>query len=337
MIYHHDLDPFLLGPWQVGPFENFGIRWYSLAYIVGFIWLYYALYKAAVRRQIPNGGLERLEEASLLLIASVIVGGRLGYFILNEPEKLTTLQGWLEVPQVWHGGMAFFGAALAIFVAPYIYCRRNRIGFWHAADRVMYVFAFALGFGRVANFINAELIGLPTGGNWGVIFPTAPLIDGVNVPRHPAQLYEAVSHWLLGALLICLLKARPRTTFQRMPGYHVFVFLVVYGLLRFLTDFWRYEPEHSYGPLNGSQLMSLLFLLIGIVTGIVRYKVFSKYAAEEDWYPPEGAAGELPDSAHAFLDEQIAKAEAEKAAKDEAKKTGKKDKSRARPEEPRTK
>lgn len=304
-FYHHNLDPFLIGPYVVGPIRNFGIRWYSLAYILGFLAIYASLYRAVIRRRIPNGDLERLEEACLILIAAVILGGRLGYFILIEPHKLLTLQGWLEVPQVWRGGMAFFGAALTVFVTEYWYCRKNRVGFWHGADRLVWVLAFALGFGRIANFINGELYGIPTDGQWGVYFPGAPLVNGLNVPRHPVQLYSAVSHWLLGFFLLYLLKRRPRSRFDRIPGFTVFWFLSGYGLLRFVTDFWRHEAT-DFGLINGGQVLSLVLVVVGLVAARVRYVAFTKHASEVDWYPPEGVEGELPAEAHAFVDAVVA-------------------------------
>ena len=190
-IYHHDLDPFLLGPFSVGSFHNIGVRWYSLAYIVGFLWVYAVLYRTVLRRRLPNADLERLEEACLILICAIILGGRLGYFILNEPWRLLTWQGWKDLPRVWQGGMAFFGAAVAVFGTEYWYCRKNKVGFWHGSDRFVWVLAFSLGFGRVANFINGELWGVPTNGHWGVLFPQS-IVDGPVVPRHPVQLYEAL-------------------------------------------------------------------------------------------------------------------------------------------------
>ncbi|MCC7490900.1 MAG: prolipoprotein diacylglyceryl transferase [Fimbriimonadaceae bacterium] len=302
MIYHHDLSKFLLGPWQVGPIHEFGIRWYSIAYIAGFLGIYASLFRAVQRRRIPNADLERLEEACLILITTVLLGARLGYFILNEPHKLLTWQGWLEVPQVWKGGMAFFGAAVAVFSVEYWYCRRWRVGFWHGSDRLVWVLAFALGFGRLANFINGELWGVPTGGGWGVVFPEAPLVNGLNVPRHPVQLYSAATHFLLGCWLLYLLRRRPRTSFDRVPGFTCFHFLAGYGLLRLVSDHWRPEAV-NIGPLTGGQWLSLLMFLIAVACGRWRYVALRRYGGDLDWYPPEGVDGELPPECHTYIDE----------------------------------
>ena len=304
MFYTHHLNPFLIGPFTLGQFHNIGIRWYSLAYIFGFLSIYGVLYKAVSRRRLPNADLERLEEACLIVILSVIVGGRVGYFVLNEPQRLTTLAGWLEVPQVWRGGMAFFGAAFCLFTFEYLYCRKHHIGFWHGADRMVWVLAFALGFGRCANFINGELYGVPTNGHWGVYFPvdmSRDLVHGINVPRHPIQLYAAVSHWLLGFYLLWVLRRKPRTPFDRVPGFTCFHFLCGYGLLRFSTDFWRQESIWI-GPLNGGQWLSLALFFVGLGLARWRFKAFTAVATEIDWYPPEGVDGELPVELHAYID-----------------------------------
>lgn len=315
MFYHHDLEPFL---WRWRDSELIGLRWYSLAYIVGFLLVYGVLYRAVRRRRIPNADFDRLEEACLYLIASVIIGGRLGYYILNQPQELLTARGWIELPQLWKGGMAFFGAALALFVTEYYFCRANRAGFWHGADRITWAFAFALAFGRIANFINGELVGIPTNGNWGVYFPAKPelLVNGVNVPRHPEQLYAALSHFLLGLYMIYLLRRKPRSEFDRMPGFALFHFLVGYGLLRFVTDFWRQESVY-FGPINGGQVLSLLLVVIAWIGARRRFRWLKEHGTELDWYPPEGIDGELPEGCFAYINEVTAKRAAEEAARQE--------------------
>lgn len=319
--YRHDLDPFLI------KFnDQIGIRWYSLAYIAGFLMIYGVLFKAVRRRRIPNADYERLEEACLYLIASVIIGGRLGYYVLNQPKQLLTWHGWAELPQVWHGGMAFFGAALAVFVFEYWFCRANRVGFWHGADKIMWVMAFALGFGRLANFINGELYGVPTNGHWGVYFPVAAidLVNGQNVPRHPVQLYEALTHFVLAFFLLWLLRRKPRTRFERMPGFTLFYFLGGYGVGRFISDFWRQELIWV-GPINGGQALSLAMMVVAIILARVRFARVAGHEAALDWYPEEGHDAELPAACHAFIDEvQIERrAEEERRAEARAQRRGK--------------
>jgi phosphatidylglycerol:prolipoprotein diacylglycerol transferase len=310
MVYFHNLNPFILGPWQVPHMGEVGIRWYSLPYILGFLALYSALHRAVVRNRIPNADLDRLEEASLLLILSIIVGGRVGYFLLNEPGSLLSWRGWLEIPQVWHGGMAFFGAVALLFGSEYFYCRKHRLGFWHAADRCMWIFALALGFGRLANFVNAELYGIPTNGTWGVMFPerlvaVTDLVNGRNVPRHPVQIYCALTHFLLAGFLVWRLRRTPRTRFDRVPGFTVFWFLGGYGLLRFITDFWRQERFWVIpGLVNGGQALSLGLAVVALVCARVRVRSLQRHGQPWDWYPEAGVDGELPPEAHAWRDRE---------------------------------
>lgn len=301
-IYTHHLNPYILGPWQLWG-DSFGIRWYSLPYMLGFLAIYGSLYQAVMRDRIPNADTDKLEESSLLLITSVIVGGRFGYFLLNRTSELGTLRGWLELPQVWHGGMAFFGAVAMVWLTEFFYCRKHRLGFWHGADRIMWVLAVALGFGRLANFVNGELYGSPTNGSWGVIFPDAELINGANVPRHPVQLYSALTHWLLGLALLWLIKRKPRCEFHRVPGFTAFYFLIGYGLMRVLTDVWRHEEIWIIpGVLNGGQLLSLLLAVVGVVLAVVRVKSLKAHGQPWDWYGDDGVEGDLMPEAHAWRD-----------------------------------
>ena len=129
--------------------------------------------------------------------------------------------------------------------------------FWTLADVAAFPATFGLGVGRIANFVNGELWGLPTNAGWGVIFPR---VD--NLPRHPSQLYEAASHFLLLGVLLWFLHRRPQTV-QR-PGVLAAMFLELYGGLRFLTDFYRAD-DTFFGPFSSGQWASLLVAAIGLV------------------------------------------------------------------------
>jgi phosphatidylglycerol:prolipoprotein diacylglycerol transferase len=210
--------------------------------------------------------------------------------------------------------MAFFGAAAAIYFAEVWYCRKHHLGFWHGADQVMWIFAFALGFGRIANFINGELYGNPTDGSWGVIFnlPPSEWVNGVNVPRHPVQLYSAVSHFILGFWILWKLRSKPRTEFDRIPGFTVFHFLAGYGILRFITDYWRHESIWIIpNVLHGGQLLSLALVVIAVIGARVRYRRAVSRGSVIDFYPPDGAMAPLPPECHAYL-----RAEEERAHRD---------------------
>ena len=140
------------------------------------------------------------------LILGVIIGGRLGYVLFYNFEYYALNP--LAIFRIWDGGMAFHGGFIGVVVAVILFCHVKQIvPLWSTADLIAVSTPPGLLFGRVANFINAELWGRPTNVYWGVIFPgdLAQKCDGVIGPcaRHPSQLYEAGLEGLL--LLIVLI------------------------------------------------------------------------------------------------------------------------------------
>jgi phosphatidylglycerol:prolipoprotein diacylglycerol transferase len=211
-------------------------------------------FRTAARRGFLRGlNSEAQQMMNFALAAGVIGGGRLGY-VLQHPAR------WLSDPlfffRVWEGGMTFFGGLVGVILALAWTARRFDIPFWTLADVAAFPAAFGLGVGRIANFVNSELIGRPTGGDWGVIFPR---VDAL--PRHPSQLYEAASHFLLLGVLLWLLQRRPQT--GQHPGVFAALFLALYGALRFLTDFYRADDTY-FGPFSSGQWASLLMAAIGL-------------------------------------------------------------------------
>lgn len=252
MIFRNELSPFALRVVLGG--QELGIRWYGLAYIAGL-----ALAFLAFRRAIKDGrltpatdrALDRLFTASLL---GVILGGRLGY-VLQNPARL--LRDPLFVFKVWEGGMAFFGGLVGVILALSCAARKERLRLLQLTDVAAPAAMLGLGLGRLANFVNAELWGRPTGGAWGVIYPK---VDAL--PRHPSELYEAASHFLAFLVLTLLARRRPRV------GLLSALFLVLYGTFRFVTDFWREEP--LLGPLNSGQWASLVVAGSGFALALTR-------------------------------------------------------------------
>ncbi len=260
--YTHSFDPVLF---SLGPLQ---LHWYGLMYVFGFIASYFLVrYQIRLWRYAP---LEKhFENLNLLLILSVILGGRLGYVLFYNP--LYYLRHPLEIAATWEGGMSFHGACIALLLGGWLFCRRYRIDFWKAADIYGATIPIGLGLGRIGNFINGELFGRQTDLPWGVIFP-----DGGPVTRHPSQLYEAL---LEGAVLFLLLwsqKNKPWQNRQYWPhGSIIALFLIGYGLLRMLAEQFR-QPDPQIGFLFGSitmgQILSLFMVAIGAIIWIVRLK-----------------------------------------------------------------
>jgi phosphatidylglycerol:prolipoprotein diacylglycerol transferase len=252
-IYVYDLSPFLIHTRLFG--HTVGIRWYGLAYVLG-LWVAFFAFRTAIKRGFLTGlDGEAQGQMMFAITAGVICGGRLGY-VLQHPARI--IANPLFIFQVWNGGMTSFGGFIGVVLALAWTARRYGVNFWTLTDISAFPAAFGLGVGRIANFINGELIGRPTGANWGIIYPRAG-----NLPRHPSQLYEAAAHFLMFGILWWLLHRRPQLAKER-PGFFAALFLILYGALRFLTDFYR--ADHNYlGPFSTGQWASLITAVIGII------------------------------------------------------------------------
>jgi phosphatidylglycerol:prolipoprotein diacylglycerol transferase len=252
MIYVHKLSPFIFQAHFFG--QTFGLRWYGLAYVLGLVAAFWAFRVAARRGLLPNLDADAQQQMIFALATGVVGGGRIGYVVQHLPKFFSDP---LFLLRVWEGGMTFFGGLAGVALALVWAKKRFDLNFWTLADVAAFSAAFGLGVGRVANFINGELIGRPTGESWGVIFPR---VD--NLPRHPSQLYEAVSHFLLLGVLLALLKMRPQLI-QEKPGVFAAIFLLLYGALRFATDFYRAD-DTFLGPFSSGQWASLVVAALGI-------------------------------------------------------------------------
>jgi len=233
-----DLSPFLI---QFT--ENFGIRYYGLAYLLGFavaLWLLHR-YGRAGRSLVPP---HKIEGIIVAIVIGVLVGGRLGYFLLYEPQRLFTEP--LTLFRVWDGGMASHGGFIGVTLALWWFARSERVPFLHVGDLVVSTTPAGLFFGRMANFINGELWGKISEVKWAVIFPrsAAPGTPLAEIPlRHPSQLYEAA---LEGLLLFAFVQWRfwRSDVVRTQPGRLSGEFLLGYALARMLGEIFR-EPDAS--------------------------------------------------------------------------------------------
>jgi phosphatidylglycerol:prolipoprotein diacylglycerol transferase len=222
-------------PFLVRFSENLGIRYYGLAYLAGFVaagWLL-RLYHQAGRSKLDVAAIFDLMTC---LIAGVIIGGRLGYFVLYQSE--TFFHDPLVLLRVWEGGMASHGGFIGVGAAMWWFTRKRETSLWQVADLVVTVTPLGLLFGRVANFINGELWGKPATVPWAVIFSST---GGGPLPRHPSQLYEAM---LEGLLLFVFMQWRfwKSTAAQKQPGRLSGEFLIAYSLARAIGEIFR-EPD----------------------------------------------------------------------------------------------
>lgn len=242
-MYFHNLDPVLF---KLGFLE---IRYYGLVYLLGFLLIFLFLSKYKKELNLRDDDVYNL---LFYLFIGVIVGARIFHFIFSEPYLL--IDDPLEIFRIWNGGMSFFGSLTGVILMSYIFCKRNKVEFFKLADILVFPTAFALFLGRIANFINAELIGTITTVSWCVIFPT------YSQCRHPYQIYAAISHL---ALLFVLFGVKRIKDNKKLKEGIVFIsFIIFYSLFRIITDFFR-EDLRIFG-FTIWQYMSLIFLIIGI-------------------------------------------------------------------------
>lgn len=251
---------------KIGPFA---IRWYGIMYLVGYLvgtWLA----KLRSRRGYWTLSNDDVDKLVGYLLAGMFLGARFTYvFVYDWPAYRAHPMAILAV---WQGGLSFHGAAVGMAVACAVFARRHHIPWLMVADGVAVCAPQGLFFGRIGNFINAELYGRPTDVPWAMVFPTDP----ERLPRHPSQLYEATCEGiLLGAFLWWLqiqLARRSRNTGTTRDGYLSGAFLVGYGLVRILLEFTR-QPDAQLGLVIASfsmgQLLSTLMLAAGICLFLV--------------------------------------------------------------------
>lgn len=255
----HDLSPFLI---QFT--ETVGIRYYGLAYLLGFGLAGLILYRAAQSQKLR---LPPTAVADLMtsLIVGVILGGRLGYFLFYEPSVF--FRAPLQILQVWDGGMSSHGGFIGVGLAMAWFMRSHQAPFFHLSDAVVAVAPLGVGFGRVANFINGELWGKVTEWQWGVIFPASapPGTATLLIPaRHASQLYQgALEGFLLFAYLQWRFWRTPVTV--QSPGRITGEFLIGYAIARIIGEFFR-EPDASLIlGLSRGTFYSLFMIIAGVV------------------------------------------------------------------------
>ena len=253
----HDLDPFLF---QFS--ENFGVRYYGLAYALGFlaaIWLLSIFCKQGKAALTP-------EEQSLTITAimlGVLVGGRLGYMFFYAFQDMVH-RPW-SIFEVWKGGMASHGGFIGVVFACWWTSKKLKINFLQLGDILCPLVPLGVFLGRIANFINGELWGKITNVSWAVIFPqSAPIGTSLELifPRHPSQLYAAVLEGLL--LLIYSHWRFWRTGVLALPGRLTGEFLAFYAVVRIFGEQFREPDAPLILDLSRGSFYSLFLLAAGV-------------------------------------------------------------------------
>ena len=270
--YIHNLDPVIVHLY--GPLS---VRWYGVSYLLAFLATYglWRILSTKGKLEIPK------EEIGNFVVSvgvfGVLLGGRLGYVFFYG------LADWVQDPlfivKLWEGGMASHGGMVGIAVYVWWYARQHGCGYWGLVDNLACAAPLGLCFGRIANFINGELWGKVSEVPWAVIFPQElgwtgdasaskgdilrMVESGVLQPRHPSQLYEAFGEGLLLFGILWWLRMKP---WSNQPGRLAVLFLVLYGLVRFVVEFYR-EPDSTiyFGWMSKGQLLSLGMIVVALV------------------------------------------------------------------------
>ena len=230
------------------------IRWYSLSYILGIIIGWFLCKKIFIKNSNIN---EKFDDYITFLIIGIIAGGRLGYVIFYNFNYY--INNFLDILKIWEGGMSFHGALIGIILGTYWFAIKKKIPIFFLLDIVSFVAPIGIFFGRIANFINGELVGKTTDVFWGVIFPN---ID--NNIRHPSQLYEAFFEGLV--LFIIMNSILFRNNYK--TGTCSYMFLIFYGIFRTFSEFFR-EPDSQVGYLFDLISMGMMLSFLMILAGII--------------------------------------------------------------------
>ena len=247
MWHYPEMNPVAI---SLGPLN---IHWYALTYLVG-IGLVWWTALVRIRRHQLNWASNQFSDLLFYFVLGMLLGGRLGYVLFYGQGQF--LSDPLSALKLWQGGMSFHGGFIGVMIGALIYGRLHQRSFFEMMDLIAPSIPLALGAGRLGNFINGELPGRVTDVSWAVIYP------GELVGRHPSSLYQAT---LEGPVLFAFLWWFASR--ERRAGEVSAAFLMGYGSLRFLSEFFR-EPDAQMGFMlldwmTAGQLLSLPMILIG--------------------------------------------------------------------------
>ena len=252
-MYTHNLDPIIID------FGFIALRWYSLAYIFGILigWWYGKRIIIEKFKFIKNKfEISEFDNLITYLIFAIIIGGRVGYIIFYNPSYY--ISNPLESLKIWQGGMSFHGALIGVIVATYFFSIKKKIETLFLLDIIACVSPIGIFLGRLANFINGELVGKISTLPWSVVFPNIDMM-----PRHPSHLYEAM---LEGVVLFLIMRFFILNKNYK-TGDCAYIFLICYGVLRVFSELFR-EPDahigYFFGLLSMGTILSLIMTILGL-------------------------------------------------------------------------
>ena len=248
VVWNVDSDIFVI------PYLNHPVRWYGLSWALGFLLsqqVMYYIYKRDGRTS------QEVDTLTIYMLIAAVAGARLGHVLFYDPMEF--LSDPIRIFAIWEGGLASHGGAIGVLIALYFFARRTKINYLWIVGRLVIVSALTGGLIRLGNLMNSEMVGLPTTVPWGFVFTK---ID--HLPRHPAQLYEAIYCFLL---FLFLLRTWYKKGNEIRDGLLTGWFLIILFGLRFVDEFFKINQVSFENDLilNMGQILSIPFVILGIV------------------------------------------------------------------------
>ena len=253
---------------EYGPVQ---VRFYGLMYVIAILMASYLIRKEIARKGI---GLTDDDVTNFVIwtFVSALVVSRLYYVVFNLDYYLAYP---VEIPAIWHGGLAIHGGLIGGVFGAWIYLKKKGVGYWHTSDAVAPTLILGQAFGRFGNFMNGDAHGRPTDMPWGVVFPqgTPAGMEFPGMPTHPAMLYEMLINLSIFFLLWFVVRKR-----SYKNGFIFVLYFMLYSVGRFFVEIFRADSL-MVGPLKAAQVVSLL--LIAVALAVIFYNRM--------WEPRSGA------------------------------------------------
>ena len=241
---------------EIGPLK---IQYYAVTWLLSAVFIYLFLKSNQIMIEL---GLNQEKVNDLVFLYGLFIGamcgGRIGYMLFYGTEQL--INNPISLFYIWQGGLSFHGGLVGVVLSFLIFAKKNNISFLRLLDGAALAMPIGLGLVRIGNFLNGELYGKETNGDWGFIFPTDPF----GLTRHPSQLYESLGEGLILFILLYWI-----SKISKIHGVISSSFLIFYGLIRFFIEFFR-QPDSHIGyifldALSMGQILCVPMIVIGFI------------------------------------------------------------------------
>jgi phosphatidylglycerol:prolipoprotein diacylglycerol transferase len=261
MIYHVDPVFFSLGP--------ISIRYYGIIYMLSFIFLYVFLNRVAKKGEVKGLSKADIEQFVFYVVIWTVIGSRLFEILFYSGDYF--LKYPLKMFAIWEGGLSFHGGLFGFFFYSLYFCRQKKVPFLTWLDYCSVVASFSLFLGRIANFINGELYGLPVDDQisppwYAVLFEGS---DPQHLYRYPVQLFESLGNLITFIIILIIWRVWKKKMGVPLNGVLGFTFLFLYGIFRFIVEFLKDYARDTFLGLTTGQLLTVPLILFGI-WGITR-------------------------------------------------------------------